>query len=281
MHFGVSQFSTDYSIRIDELARAAEARDFESLWVPEHTHIPTSRRSPWPGGPNLPQEYWHTVDPFVGLAMAAAVTTKLKVGTGICLLIERDPITTAKEVASLDFLSGGRFLFGIGAGWNVEEMEHHGTAFKTRWKLLRERVEAMKAIWAQDEASYAGELVRFDPLWSWPKPVQKPNPPVLLGGHGPKALERVVRYCDGWLPIGVRAGDLLAEMGALHKLATERGRDPRSLTVTVYGGTSDVDELKRLRDGGVDRIIFTLPSAGSEKVLSMLDKYAQVVRQVG
>lgn len=281
MWFGITQFSTDYTIRIDDLARAAEERGFESLWVPEHTHIPTARRSPWPGGPDLPKEYWHTVDPFVGLAMAAAVTKRLKIGTGICLLIERDPITTAKEVASLDYLSRGRVLFGIGGGWNAEEMEHHGTAFRTRWKVLRERVEAMKQIWTQDEAQYAGEHVKFDALWSWPKPVQKPHPPILLGGHGPKAIERVVRYCDGWLPIGIRAGDLPPQIQALHALAREKGRDPKSLSVTVYGAPGDGDEAKRLRDAGVDRVLFALPPVGTEKSMALLDRYTTVMRQLG
>ena len=281
MWYGISQFSTDYTIRIDRLAREAEARDFESLWVPEHTHIPTSRRSPWPGGPDLPKEYWHTVDPFVALAMAAAVTTKLRVGTGICLLIERDPITTAKEVASLDFLSNGRVLFGIGGGWNAEEMEHHGTAFGTRWKLLRERVEAMKRIWTEDEPEYHGELVRFDRLWAWPKPAQKPHPPIYLGGHGPQALKRVVRYCDGWLPIGVRAGDLFAGIEELRRMARDAGRDPRSIGVTVYGVPADAEFLRRVRDAGVERVLFSLPPAAEDRVLPLLDRYAAVAREVG
>src|SRR5438552_2201264 len=190
MHFGVVMFPTDYAMRVDDLARAVEARGFESLWFPEHTHIPVSRRSPWPGGPTLPKEYWHTHELFVALATAAAVTTTLKVGSGICLLVERDPITTAKEVASLDFLSRGRVLFGVGGGWNAEEMEDHGTDFKQRWRVLRERVLAMKRIWTEDEAAFEGDFVRFEPLWSWPKPVQKPHPPILLGGHGPRAQAR-------------------------------------------------------------------------------------------
>src|SRR6185503_11198769 len=201
MDVGIAIFPTDYAMRVDELARAVEERGYESLWFPEHTHIPVSRRSPWPGGPTLPREYWQTHDLFVALATAAAVTTRLKVASGICLLVERDPITTAKEVASLDHLSGGRVIFGIGAGWNAEEMENHGTVFRTRWRLLRERVLAMKKIWTEDEPSFEGEFVRFAPIWSWPKPVQKPHPPVFLGGHGRRALERVVDYCDGWLPI--------------------------------------------------------------------------------
>jgi probable F420-dependent oxidoreductase len=277
MHCGVTMFSTDYSMRVDDLARAAETRGFESLWLPEHTHIPVSRRSPWPGGPNLPQEYWHTLDPFVALTAAAAVTTRLRLGTGICLLIERDPIVTAKAVASLDLLSNGRVLFGIGGGWNAEEMENHGTAFRTRWRVLRERVLAMKRIWTEDEPAFEGEYVRFEPIWSWPKPVQKPHPPVLLGGHGPRAWARVVDYCEGWLPIGVRAGDLFAGITELRRLATEKGRDPGTISVSVYGAPGDADLLKRLRDAGVKRAVFALPPAGADKVMPLLDRYAALV----
>ncbi len=278
MHCGIQMFATDEAIRVDELARAAEARGFESLWLPEHTHIPVSRRSPWPGGPVLPREYWSTHDLFVALATAAAVTTRLKVASGICLLVERDPITTAKEVASLDALSNGRVIFGIGGGWNAEEMAHHGTEFRTRWTLLRERVQAMKAIWTEDEASFQGEFVRFEPIWSWPKPVQKPHPPIVLGGHGRRALERVVDYCDGWLPIGVRAGDLAAGIGELHRLAREKGRDPNTLSVSVYGVPMRTDEVSRLRDIGVQRVVFGLPPAGRDTVLPLLDRGAEVVR---
>ena len=278
MHFGVTMFPTHYAIRPDALGREAETRGFESLWFPEHTHIPASRRSPWPGGPVLPKEYSHTYDLFVALATAAAVTKTIKVCSGICLLVERDPITTAKEVASLDTLSGGRVILGIGGGWNAEEMEHHGTAFKTRWKLLRERVLAMKAIWTGDEASFNGELVRFEPIWSWPKPVQRPHPPIVLGGHGPKALARVVDYCDGWIPIGVIAGDVAAEVGRLHALARDKGRDPASLTVSVYGAPGDPDALRQLRDAGVTRAIFALPPDGPDRVLPLLDRYAAAMR---
>jgi probable F420-dependent oxidoreductase len=265
-------------MRVDDLARAVEERGYESLWFPEHTHIPVSRRSPWPGGPTLPKEYSHTHDLFVALATAAAVTTRIKVGSGICLLVERDPITTAKEVASVDFLSRGRMLFGIGGGWNAEEMEDHGTDFRARWKVLRERVEAMKRIWAEDEPSFEGEFVKFEPLWSWPKPVQKPHPPVLLGGHGRRALERVVRYCDGWLPIGVRAGDLKASIGELRALAREKGRDPDTISVSVYGAPMDAETLGHLRDVGVGRAIFALPSAEADKLLPLLDRGMQVGR---
>jgi probable F420-dependent oxidoreductase len=278
MDVGIAIFPTDYAMRVDDLARAVEERGYESLWFPEHTHIPVSRRSPWPGGPTLPKEYSHTHDLFVALATAAAVTTRIKIGSGICLLVERDPITTAKEVASVDFLSRGRMLFGIGGGWNAEEMEDHGTDFRTRWKLLRERVQAMKRIWTEDEPSFEGELVKFEPLWSWPKPVQKPHPPVLLGGHGRRALERVVTYCDGWLPIGVRAGDLKASIAELRTLARERGRDPDTISVSVYGAPMDAETLGHLRDIGVARAIFALPSAEADKLLSLLDRGMQVVR---
>lgn len=280
MDVGIAMFPTDYAMRVDDLARAVEERGYESLWFPEHTHIPVSRRSPWPGGAALPKEYWHTHDLFVALATAAAVTTRLKVGSGICLVVERDPITTAKEVASVDFLSRGRMLFGIGGGWNAEEMEDHGTDFRQRWKVLRERVQAMKRIWTEDEASFDGDTVKFPPLWSWPKPVQKPHPPVLLGGHGPKALARVVAYCDGWLPIGVRAGDLEASIDELRRLAREKGRDPDTISVSVYGAPMDGDTLKRLRDVGVGRMIFALPSAEADKILSLLDRGMQAVHTV-
>jgi probable F420-dependent oxidoreductase len=280
MLFGVQMFSTHYAIGPDALAREAEARGFESLWLPEHTHIPVSRRSAWPGGPVLPKEYSHTYDLFVALATAAAVTTRIKVASGICLLVERDPITTAKEVASLDHLSGGRVLFGIGAGWNAEEMEDHGTVFRTRWKLLKERVQAMKAIWTQDEAAFDGDFVHFEPIWSWPKPVQRPHPPVILGAHGPKALARVVDYCDGWIPIGVRSGDLPTEIGALHRLARENGRDPQTISVNVYGVPADREVLVRLRDAGATRAVFSLPPAGPEKVLPLLDRYADTARSL-
>jgi probable F420-dependent oxidoreductase len=278
MDFGVTMFATDYAIRVDDLARAAEERGFESLWFPEHTHIPASRRSPWPGGPNLPKEYWHTVDLFVAMATAAAVTTRLKVASGICLLVERDPITTAKEVASVDHLSGGRVIFGIGGGWNAEEMEHHGTPFRHRWKILRERVAAMKRIWTEDEASFDGEFVKFEPLWSWPKPVQKPHPPIVLGAHGPLAIKRVVDYCDGWIPIGVRAGDLPASIADLRRAAREKGRDPESIAVSLYGAPGDPDALRELRDAGVSRAIFALPSRGRDEVMPLLDRYATAMR---
>jgi probable F420-dependent oxidoreductase len=278
MQFGVSIFNTDYSIRIDELARALEARGFESLWLPEHTHIPKSRKSPWPGGPNLPKEYWHTLDPFVSLATAAAATTRLKLATGICLVIERDPITTAKEVASLDLLSNGRFLFGIGGGWNAEEMENHGTDFKKRWRVLRERVLAMKEIWTKEAAEFHGDFVNFDPIWAHPKPVQKPHPPIILGVNLPNARQRVVDYCDGWLPIAGRVGDLVAGVADLRERAKRAGRDPNSLTVSVFAATPTEDALREYQKAGVERAIFPLPSAGRDEILPLLDRSAMLTK---
>jgi probable F420-dependent oxidoreductase len=280
MKYGVYQFSTDYAIRIDELARETEARGFESLFVPEHTHIPVSRRSPWPGGPNLPKEYWHTLDPFVTLTVAAAVTTRLKVGTGICLVIERDPITLAKEVASLDHFSGGRVLFGIGGGWNAEEMEHHGTDFGSRWKVLRERIAAMKEIWTKDEAEYHGKFVNFDKIWSFPKPVQKPHPPILMGGSGPHARQRAADFDGHWMPIVGR--DSIDEgIADLRQRAEKAGRDPATVTVSLFGARPDEGKLAAWRDLGIHRALFNLPSAGRDEVLPLLDKYAAVAAKIG
>jgi probable F420-dependent oxidoreductase len=276
MKFGVSIFNTDYSIRIDELARALEARGFESLWLPEHTHIPRSRKSPWPGGPNLPKEYWHTLDPFVSLATAAVVTTRLKLATGICLVVERDPITLAKEVASLDLLSNGRFLFGIGGGWNAEEMENHGTDFKKRWRVLRERILAMKEIWTKDEAEFHGEFVNFDPIWAYPKPAQKPHPPIILGVNTPNARQRVVEYCDGWLPIAARAGDLVAGVADLRERAKRAGRDPSSLSVSVFSASATEDALGHYQKAGAERAIFALPSSGRDEILPTLDRLSKL-----
>ncbi len=279
MDYGLVQFSTDEAIHPAELARAAEERGFESLLFPEHTHIPVSRRSPWPGGPDLPREYQRTNDVFVALAMAAAVTTRLRIGTGVCLVVERDPITLAKEVATLDSLCGGRMIFGIGGGWNAEEMEDHGTNFKRRWSILRERVEAMKAIWAQDEASYHGEHVSFDALWSWPKPVSKPHPPILLGSGSARGRQRVVEYCDGWMPIAGR-DDIDAGIHDLWSRADAAGRPRESLSVTIYGAPPKPDAIERYRKAGVSRVVFGLPPAGREAVLPALDRYVELIRQL-
>ena len=280
MRFGLCTFPTDYSMPFPDLAVAAEERDFESIWVAEHSHIPVSRKTPFPGGGDLPKMYYDVMDPFVCLASAATATKRLKVATGVCLLIQRDPIQTAKQVASLDRISNGRFLFGIGGGWNAEEMANHGTRFDSRFRLLRERVEAMKAIWTQEKAEYHGELVDFDPVFAWPKPVQKPYPPIHVGGAFPGAARRAIRYGDGWIPVGDPQGSL-AHMPELRKIAEEAGRDPASIEVSIYYCPPDRDLLARLRDGGIARAIFAVPSEPREKVLPILDHYRSVVQQIG
>ena len=278
MKFGVYMFPTDYAIDPVSLGRAVEGHGFESLFVPEHTHIPTSRRSPFPGGGELPKEYSHTLDPFVALGAVAAATERLMLGTGICLVIERDPITLAKEVASLDFISGGRVLFGIGGGWNREEMENHGTDPTRRWKVLRERIEAMQQIWTEDAAEYHGEFVDFDPVWQWPKPVQKPHPPVIIGGDGANTLQRVVRYGDGWMPIGRRA-DFKARIDELNRLTAEAGR--ADVPVTIFGAAPKPEVIDAYAEAGVERLLFHLPPAPRDEVLPLLEQRAELVRQHG
>jgi len=270
--FGVAIFPTDYAISMTELAPAAEERGFESLWVAEHSHIPTSRRSPWAGGAELPKHYWHTLDPFVALTVAALASKTIRLGTGICLLIQRDPIHTAKEVASVDHVSNGRFIFGIGGGWNREEMEDHGTVFSTRWKLLREKVEAIKTIWADDVAEYHGEMVDFGPMWEFPKPVQKPHPPIVLGGSGPKILERVVRYADGWMP---NRGHVIERIPELQEMAKAAGRE--RIPVTYYPKPG-AEEIERLARAGVDRCIYYVPPDGRDEALKKLDELGEMVR---
>lgn len=274
MHHGVMMFVTDYSMGPAELAVAVEERGFESLWLPEHSHIPASRRSPWPGGPELPKMYYDTMDPFVALGAAAAVTDTIKLATGICLVIQRDPIQTAKEVATLDRISGGRFLFGVGAGWNAEEMENHGTDFGTRFELMRERVLAMKAIWTEDEAQYHGRYVDFDPMMAWPKPAQKPHPPVLVGGGFPHGARRAIDFGEGWMPIGGRDLDIAELVPRFRQMAAEADREPDDLPVTAYGAKADADTVARLGDAGVDRVVYGLPSATAEEVLPILDRHA-------
>jgi probable F420-dependent oxidoreductase len=246
--------------------------------VPEHTHIPTSRRSPFAGGAQLPKEYWHTLDPFVALTAAAVATKRLRVGTGICLIIERDTITTAKEVASLDLLSGGRFLFGIGGGWNAEEMEDHGTVFKTRFQKMREQVLAMKEIWTKEEPKFHGDFVSFDPMWSYPKPAQKPNPPVLLGGESGYTLQRVVDFCEGWFPRGRNPQAVFDGLADLKGRAAKAGRDMKTISVSVFGAAPDRAVLDRFAAAGVTRAIFRLPSEGRETVLPLLDQWTKLVR---
>ena len=273
MHIGVLIFATDYSIRMDELGPALEERGFESLFVPEHTHIPTSRLTPWPGGGDLPKEYWHTHDPFVALSFAAKATSTLKLATGICLVPQRDPFVTAKSVASLDMLSGGRFIFGIGGGWNVDEMQNHGAQYDTRFKLLRERVLAMKALWTEDEASFHGEFVDFDPVWSYPKPVQKPHPPVILGGESKYTLQRVVEFCDGWLPRGRGNFDAAEAMARLRETADAAERDMATLSVSVFGARPEKAALEKLAEVGMTRALLHLPSEDRDTVLALLDDY--------
>ncbi len=280
MKLGVAIFPTDYTIRPDDFARACEERGFESVWFPEHTHIPASRATPYPAGGDLPKEYWHTHDPFLALMAAAAVTKTIKLATGICLLVERDPIATAKEVSSLDRLSNGRVLFGIGAGWNVEEMANHGTVFRRRWRVLRERVEAMKRIWTEEAAEYHGEFVNFDPIWQHPKPLQKPHPPIILGSASRKSLDRVVDYCDGWVPIGFAVRDLPGAIRTLHERAQARGRDPRSIEVSLFWAPGDADGLRSFHDLGIARGILAVPCASRDEVLAMLDQHAPLVDQV-
>jgi probable F420-dependent oxidoreductase len=278
MDFGVILFPTEYTIRPDELAKACEERGFESLWLPEHTHIPACRRTPYPGGGELPKEYSHTYDPFVALMAAAAATTTLKVATGICLIVERDPIVTAKEVASLDRLSGGRFVFGIGGGWNAEEMENHGVPFEKRWQATREKVEAMKRIWAEEEASYEGEMVRFERIWSWPKPEQRPHPPIVLGGNAPGARRRVVEYCDGWMPIALLQPELEAGVADLRQRAEVAGRDPASIGISIFWALPEKAEIERYIKVGAQRAIFALPSERPDAVLAHLDRYTELMR---
>jgi probable F420-dependent oxidoreductase len=279
MKIGVFYFPTDYGIDAGELGEALEARGFESLFVCEHTHIPASRRSPFPGGGELPKRYAHTFDPFVALSFAAARTRHLRLGTGICLVPQHDPIVLAKSVASLDRMSGGRFEFGIGGGWNIEEMENHGARYDTRFKLMEERVGAMKALWTQEEASFQGEFVRFDPVWMWPKPVQRPHPPVLLGGETDHTLRRVVRFCDGWFPRAGRGFEPVAARSRLRNLAEEKGRDPASLAITVFRAPTTAAELAPYRAAGIDRVLLEIPDLTRDEILRVIDGYAPLLRE--
>jgi probable F420-dependent oxidoreductase len=278
MKIGAIIFATGYSIQPDDLGRELEARGFESLFLPEHTHIPASRKSPWPGGAELPREYSNTYDPFVALSIAAAATKNLKLGTGICLVAQRDPIVTAKSVASLDVLSGGRVVFGVGGGWNVEEMNQHGVEYKTRFKQLREHVLAMKALWTEDEASFDGEYVKLEPTWQYPKPHQKPHPPVILGGETDYTLNRVIEFGDGWLPRPSPRFDPLEGMQRLRRLCEEKGRDVNSLQVTVFRAEPSAQVLESYAQAGVGRSLLMLPSADRDTVLPLLDKYAPLVQ---
>jgi probable F420-dependent oxidoreductase len=283
MHFGASMFFTDYSMTPSALAKALEERGFESVWAAEHSHIPVSRRTPFSGGGDLPKQYYDAMDPFVVLTAAAIATRTLKIGTGVCLVNQRDPIQTAKLVASIDQVSGGRFLFGVGNGWNQDEMENHGTVFATRHKLVRERIEAMKAIWIESKAEYRGEFVDFGPMMAWPKPVQKPHPPIIVGGAYPYAARRAVRYGDGFMPLAGRpgaTGDVFDVVPKFRAMLKEAGRDPGSCPVSLTAAPDDLDTLKRYRDLGIVRVSVSLAAANAEAALPILDKWATLIGQV-
>jgi probable F420-dependent oxidoreductase len=273
MEFGVGYFATHDGIGPAQLARLLEEHGQSSLLLAEHTHIPASRESPYPGGGDLPRKYARTYDLFVALTAAAVVTTKLRIGSGICLVIERDPIITAKEVASIDHLSGGRFDFGVGAGWNREEMRHHGTDPRTRMALLQERIEAMKAIWTQDEATYHGEFVNFDRVMSYPKPAQRPHPPILVGGHGPKVVDRVLAFGDAWLP------NYDPDPGFFDRIAELHARAERPIEVQMLGVPADPQAIERIHAVGVTRAANWLPSGGRSHVEQALERWEAAIAQ--
>lgn len=279
MKIGAFIFANDQSIHPGELARSLEDHGLESLWVPEHTHIPVRRQTPYPGGGDLPDYYRRALDPFVALTAAAAVTTTLKLATGVCLVVERDPIVTSKEVATLDWASGGRVLFGVGGGWNREEMRNHGTDPGSRWDLMRERILAMKEIWTHEEAEFHGRYVDFDPIWQWPKPVQQPHSPILVGGDGPTTFDRVIEYGDGWAPIVGRSEVPFAErVNELWRRCEEVGRPRLPVTAFYIGRASDADleEHQRL---GVERVVLPLPPVGRDRVLPRVELYASLVER--
>ena len=272
--FGISMFPTDYSIQPSSLAQAVEERGFDSLFFPEHTHIPANRNTPFPGGGELPRQYWHAHDPFMALSACASVTNRIRLGTGICLIIERDPITTAKVIASLDTISNGRAVIGIGAGWNREEMENHGANFKHRWAIVREKVAAMRAIWRDEAAEYHGEFVDFDPIWSYPKPVQEGGPPIWIGANSKWVFDRVAEYADGWMPIGGLGSGNMARLKAAFDA---RGRNINDLTLALFGTIPAVEQIRGRADQGFDEFIFNVPSEDRDTVLPYLDRYARVV----
>jgi probable F420-dependent oxidoreductase len=282
MKFGISTFVTDYGISPYDLGELVEQLGFESLFFAEHSHIPASRKSRFPYAIDINQAYWRNFDPFIALTAVSLATSRLLIGTGICLVVQRDPIILAKEVSSIDQISHGRFLFGVGGGWNLEEMENHGTDASLRWKIMRERIEAMKTIWAQDEPSYHGQFVGFDPIWQWPKPLQKPHPPILVAGDGPNTLQRVVRYGDGWMPLAMYDSASMDEFKKriveLRRLAAEAGR--AQIPVTVGSVPPQIDSINRYEEAGVERILFWLPSTGKDETMSILERFANVVAQL-
>jgi probable F420-dependent oxidoreductase len=279
MNFGGAMFFTDYSMSAPELARALEERGFESVWAPEHSHIPLSRKTPFPGGGDLPKPYYDAMDPFVVLAAAAQATKTIKLGTGVALIQQRDAIQTAKLVASIDQVSQGRFLFGVGGGWNQDEMEDHGTVYATRFKRVRESIEAMKEIWTKEKAEYHGEFVNFDPMIARPKPVQKPHPPIHVGGAFPHGARRAIRYGDGWIPVAGR-GDIAEVLPKFREMAREAGRDPAGVEITMFGLGEDLDRVKRLNEMGVARVVPMFPPEKADKVLPMVDRWTKIMQQV-
>lgn len=272
-NFGVQIFPTDKSIQPVELAKAVEERGLDSLFFPEHSHIPVSRKTPFPGGGELPEQYWRTHDPFVALGAAAAVTSRITLGTGICLVIQRDPIHLAKECASVDMISEGRFVLGIGAGWNVEEMNDHGADYNNRWKIVREKILAMKAIWQNDEAEFHGDFVDFEPFWSWPKPIQAGGPPIWMGANSKWSFDRIAEYCDGWMPIG---GPGSGGIEKLRAAADKAGRDYNSITLALFGAPEAQEMLEGRIEQGFTELIFGLPQEGREVILPKLDQLAEI-----
>ncbi len=276
--FGVMIFVTDESIQPVELARAVEERGLDSLFVPEHTHMPLDSKSPFFPDGQVPPPYKRTYDPFVVLGACAAVTERIRLGTGICLVSQRHPITLAKEVATLDRMSQGRFIFGIGAGWNKPEVENHGVEFARRWRVVRERILAMKTIWSEDEAEFHGEYVDFDKMWSYPKPVQPGGPPIWIGANSKYAAARVAEYADGWIPIGGRGGEGSIEQ--VREACAARGRKPENITLALFFAPLDEAKVRAEIAGGYSHFIFGLPSAPAAEVLPVLDQVAALVERL-
>jgi probable F420-dependent oxidoreductase len=279
MQHALMIFATEYAIPIDRLAAIAEDRGFESLFVPEHPAIPYDRRTPYPPGEPLPKEYWHIIDPFIALAYAARVTTRLKLGTGICLVSEHEPIQLAKTVASLDHLSGGRFIFGIGAGWLREEAELFGIDFDKRWAITADRIRAMKTIWTEDEPEYHGKHVDFEKIAVYPKPVQKPHPSVLIGAGSRWARQRVVDWADGWMPNFITPARMVRGMAEIRARAAEKGRDPKTISFTAFGVPPDADTIRAYEEAGTDRVIFVLPPRSEDEVLPVIDRISAAIRE--
>jgi probable F420-dependent oxidoreductase len=282
MRIGLMIFPTETTIQPVELAVAAEERGFESVWFPEHSHIPTSRETPWGGrdeAPPLPDHYWRSYDQIVALAAVATATTTLRLGTGISLVAQHDPLWLAKQIATLDVLSDGRVEFGIGYGWNREEMRSHGVAYGERRAMLREHVLTMRALWTEEEASFSGDFVHLEPSWAWPKPVQQPHPPIVMGGAaGPKTIAHIVEFCDGWMPIYGRYA-ITDAIGRLREAAEDAGRDPATIEIGVFSAPGKPDRLEALRDAGVSRIVLFLPQESRDAAMKAIESHTQLVEQ--